>query len=83
MVSLSQTRPHATFASLTYSLGDFVTDQGSVWHCKVNQTRSRPSGDPVLWTLAVKKRARRQGRDLTDQLMPADAAALLLAWLET
>jgi hypothetical protein len=36
-----------------YNPGEFVTDQGSVWHCNF-QTGSRPGSGPQ-WILAVKK----------------------------
>jgi len=40
--------------------GDFVTFQGSVWHCN-KKTLSRPGDDPGAFTLAVK-----HGRDGKD-----------------
>jgi hypothetical protein len=40
--------------------GEFVTFQGSVWHCN-KKTMSRPSDDPAAYTLAVK--AGRDGKD--------------------
>ncbi|KQW37092.1 carbohydrate-binding family V/XII protein [Rhizobacter sp. Root404] len=40
----------------TYAKGNFVTHDGSLWHCNY-KTASRP-GDGPAWTLAVKR-----GRD--------------------
>lgn len=40
-------------ADRQYEKGNFVTDNGSVWHCNA-RTRARP-GDGADWTLAVKK----------------------------
>ena len=46
-----------------YSVGDIVTDSGSMWHCKVNHGRSRPGHDGgVGWTLCVKRGV--DGKDL-------------------
>jgi len=41
--------------------GEFVTFQGSVWHCN-KKTMSRPSDNPGAYTLAVK--AGRDGKDV-------------------
>jgi hypothetical protein len=41
--------------------GEFVTYQGSLWHCN-KKTMSRPSDDPAAYTLAVK--SGRDGKDL-------------------
>ena len=38
----------------TYKRGNFVTHDGSVWHCNVD-TCTKPGTDPVAWTLAVKR----------------------------
>lgn len=38
-----------------YVAGEFVTDQGSVWHCNAPCVGVRPSADHETWTLAVKK----------------------------
>ncbi len=43
-----------------YQLGDFVTAQGSVWHCN-RTTKTRPEGGSANWTLAVKRGA--DGKD--------------------
>jgi len=37
----------------TYAKGNFVSHQGSIWHCE-QQTTQRPGGGNVCWRLAVK-----------------------------
>jgi hypothetical protein len=44
-----------------YKRGNFVTHDGSVWHCNAD-TRIKPGADPIVWTLAVK-----HGKDYTPQ----------------
>jgi hypothetical protein len=36
-----------------YRLGNFVTHDGSVWHCNA-ETQSKPGTDAAAWTLTVK-----------------------------
>ena len=43
-----------------YERGNFVTHNGSVWHCDVD-TDAKPGTNNVVWTLAVK-----HGKDFTD-----------------
>jgi hypothetical protein len=43
-----------------YTLGDFVSHAGSIWHCNVDVTQAKP-GTSEDWTLAVKR-----GRDGKD-----------------
>ena len=43
----------------SYSVGDFVTQEGSMWHCEVPCTGVRPPAS--TWTLCVKR-----GRDGKD-----------------
>ena len=38
----------------TYRRGNFVTHDGSVWHCNAD-TVVKPGTDPVAWTLSVKR----------------------------
>ena len=45
-----------------YKRGNFVTYDGSVWHCNVD-TCTKPGVDPIVWTLAVK-----HGKDYTPRL---------------
>lgn len=45
----------------TYFIGDFVTDDGSLWHCDKACTGVRP-GDGVCWVLAVKRGRDGKGR---------------------
>lgn len=45
----------------TYERGDCVTYAGSVWHCHVDTTRSKPADGSRDWTLIVKR-----GRDGKD-----------------
>jgi hypothetical protein len=45
----------------TYFVGDFVTDDGSLWHCDKACTGVRP-GDGVCWVLAVKRGRDSKGR---------------------
>ena len=40
--------------SETYTEGDFATQAGSLWHCNVATSRSRPGTDDS-WQLAVKR----------------------------
>jgi hypothetical protein len=47
-------------AGLAYRAGNFVTDGGSVWHCKRTTTQRPGPGD--AWQLAVKRG--QDGRDL-------------------
>lgn len=48
----------------TYAAGDCVTWGGSLWHCNVAETKTKP-GDGQDWTLAAKKgRDGRDGRDV-------------------
>jgi hypothetical protein len=44
-----------------YWAGNFVTHDGSVWHCNIDGIETRPGKDPVGWTLAVKR-----GKDMRD-----------------
>jgi len=37
-----------------YKRGNFVTHQGSLWHCNFG-TENKPGKDPVAWTLCVKR----------------------------
>jgi hypothetical protein len=37
-----------------YKRGNFVTHQGSLWHCNLD-TENKPGKDPVAWTLCVKR----------------------------
>ena len=50
-------------AASTYQRGNFVTFDGSIWHCNRDDTRSKPPTDD--WQLAV-----RAGRDLRDPSTP-------------
>jgi hypothetical protein len=43
----------------TYGIGDFVTDDGSIWHCEVQCTGVRPPSS--TWMLACKRG--KDGRD--------------------
>ncbi len=43
-----------------YAKGNFVTHDGSLWHCRADVTRARPGSDSD-WQLAA-KRGQRQGR---------------------
>ena len=45
----------------SYERGDTVTWGGSLWHCDVPATTSKPDGAEKHWTLAAKKG--RDGRD--------------------
>lgn len=45
----------------TYSAGNFVTQDGSLWHAN-ESTTARPGGGEAAWTLAVKRGA--NGRDV-------------------
>jgi hypothetical protein len=45
-----------------YKRGNFVTYDGSVWHCNVD-TCTKLGADPIVWTLAVK-----HGKDYTPRL---------------
>jgi hypothetical protein len=46
----------------TYRNGNFVTHDGSVWHCNCD-TSVKPGTDSVVWTLAVKR-----GKDYAPRL---------------
>lgn len=49
-----------------YELGDFVTMAGSLWHCDVAKTQTKP-GTSEDWTLAVKRgRDGKDGKDGAD-----------------
>ena len=45
-----------------YKRGNFVTHDGSVWHCNVDNCE-KPGTDATAWTLAVKR-----GKDYTPRL---------------
>ena len=45
----------------SYKRGNFVTHDGSVWHCDADNTDCKPGTDGSMWTLAVK-----HGKDFTD-----------------
>ena len=62
----------------TYMRGNFVTHDGSVWHCNVD-TSTKPGVDPVVWTLAVK-----HGKDFTDlsRRLPTKGGARALSAIE-
>lgn len=38
-----------------YYEGNFVTRDGSLWHCNINGVETKPGKDPVAWTLCVKR----------------------------
>jgi len=42
--------PHAS-----YRRGQFVTRNGSLWHCNVDAPKGAPGSDSREWTLAVKR----------------------------
>jgi hypothetical protein len=37
-----------------YKRGNFITHQGSLWHCNLD-TENKPGKDPAAWTLCVKR----------------------------
>jgi hypothetical protein len=43
-----------------YLPGDFVTDNGSMYHCDAPSRGIKPTDDHTFWTLAVKR-----GKDAT------------------
>ncbi len=47
--------------SKEYSAGDTVTQQGSQWHCNVENCKSKPGTNPQDWTLSTKRGA--DGKD--------------------
>jgi hypothetical protein len=54
----------------TYAKGDLVTWDGCLWHCNVDETKTRPIGGAAAWTLAVKKG--RDGKDFDRVAAPKD-----------
>ena len=48
-------------AEKTYAVGQFCTDDGSLWHCCTTSTGVRPGSAAGVWQLAVKRG--RDGRD--------------------
>lgn len=40
-----------------YKLGNFVTHNGSLFHCNTAATKNRPERDPVSWSLCCKRGA--------------------------
>lgn len=48
-------------AEKVYSVGDFVTDDGSLWHCSDSNVGVRP-GSSEAWRLAVKRGRDGKGR---------------------
>ena len=55
-----------------YQVGNFVTHQGSLWHCNCAGTMARP-GTSRTWTLAVKRGA--SAKDITAVLPEREDAA--------
>jgi hypothetical protein len=45
-----------------YKVGDFVTDDGSLWHCCSPTCGVRPGSMPEIWQLAVKRGRDARGR---------------------
>jgi hypothetical protein len=41
-------------SGVTFKRGNFVTHDGSVWHCNCD-TCVKPGTDPVAWSLAIKR----------------------------
>jgi hypothetical protein len=52
------------WAEKEFSLGDFVTWGGSLWHCNVDKTGTKPGDGGTDWQLAVKRG--RDGKDGKD-----------------
>jgi hypothetical protein len=42
----------------SYSVGQFCTHSGSLWHCNQFHTTTKPGDGNAAWTLAVKSNAR-------------------------
>jgi hypothetical protein len=39
----------------SYKRGNFVTHDGSLWHCDADNTDTKPGTDPGAWTLCCKR----------------------------
>jgi hypothetical protein len=43
------------WATGSYKRGNFVTHDGSLWHCDADNTDTKPGTDASAWTLCVKR----------------------------